>query len=113
MMRIHRPLLKQITTTLLAFASASAFAQTFPSKPVHILLPVTPGGLQDSFTRAIAPELGRRWGQPVIVENRPGANGAIATQLVARSAPDGYTILMTSSMQVSRSEEHTSELQSH
>jgi tripartite-type tricarboxylate transporter receptor subunit TctC len=92
---------------LLAFiasglASAPLFAQTtYPVKPVRVVLPVSPGGLQDSFTRAIVPELGRRWGQPVVVDNRAGANGAIATQFVARSPADGYTILMTSSMQVS------------
>ena len=59
------------------------------------------GGCRIGLARAMAPELGKRWGQTVLVENRAGANGRIATESVTRSAPDGYTILMGSSMQVS------------
>jgi tripartite-type tricarboxylate transporter receptor subunit TctC len=68
---------------------------------VRLVLPVPPGGVQDGLARAMAPELAKRWGQPLVVENRAGANGAIATEYVARAAPDGYTVLMGSSMQVS------------
>ena len=82
-------------------ASFAALGQSYPSKPVHIVLPVATGGIQDTLTRAIAPEIGKRWGQPAIVENRAGANGIIASEYVARSAPDGYTILMTSHIQLS------------
>ena len=94
-------LLLRVALCLVSAAVSAAAAQSFPSKPVRVVLPVTPGGLQDNFMRAIAPELGRRWGQAVIVENRPGANGAIATQAVARAEPDGYTILLSSSIQAS------------
>ena len=80
---------------------ALAAGQGYPAKPVHIVLPVSGGGIQDTLTRAMAPEMARRFGQPVIVENRAGANGIIASEYVARSAPDGYTILMTSYIQVS------------
>jgi tripartite-type tricarboxylate transporter receptor subunit TctC len=79
----------------------SAVAQPYPSKPVRLVLPVPPGGVQDTLARAMAPELAKRWGQPLVIENRSGANGAIATEHIARSAPDGYSILMASSMQVS------------
>jgi tripartite-type tricarboxylate transporter receptor subunit TctC len=95
------------TARALAFAvsagiAAPGFAQTaYPAKPVRLVLPVTAGGLQDTLARALAPEFARRWGQTLLVENRAGANGAIATQLVARSPADGYTILMSSSMQAS------------
>lgn len=81
--------------------SFAAFGQSYPSKPVHIVLPVATGGIQDTLTRAIAPEIGKRWGQPAVVENRAGANGIIASEYVARSAPDGYTVLMTSHIQLS------------
>jgi tripartite-type tricarboxylate transporter receptor subunit TctC len=87
---------------LLALAAPPLLAQTaYPARPVRLVLPVTPGGLQDTLARALAPEFTKRWGQTLVVENRAGANGAIATQFVARSPADGYTILMSSVMQVS------------
>lgn len=79
----------------------AAIAQGYPSKPVRIVLPVATGGIQDTLTRALAPEIGKRWGQPALVENKAGANGIIASEYVARSTPDGYTILMTSHIQLS------------
>ncbi len=87
---------------LLALAAPPLLAQTaYPARPVRLVLPVTPGGLQDTLARALAPEFTKRWGQTLVVENRAGANGAIATQFVARAPADGYTILMSSVMQVS------------
>jgi tripartite-type tricarboxylate transporter receptor subunit TctC len=86
---------------LMGLAPIPVLAQTYPSKPVRIVLPVPAGGIQDGLARAMAPELSAKWGQPVLVENRAGANGLIATEFVARAAPDGYTILMGSSQQVS------------
>src|ERR1035437_9668777 len=96
-----RTVLIRCFALLVQAASFAALAQSYPSKPVHIVLPVATGGIQDTLTRAIAPEIGKRWGQPAVVENRAGAYGIIASEYVARSAPDGYTILMTSHIQLS------------
>ncbi|MFA5632307.1 MAG: tripartite tricarboxylate transporter substrate binding protein [Porticoccaceae bacterium] len=68
---------------------------SFPSKPVRFIIPTAPGGNMDVLARLIADKLGQSWGQPVIVESRPGANTILATTAVARSAADGYTALFT------------------
>jgi len=81
---------------LAAFAAGSAFAQSFPSKPVHVIVPFPPGGGADALARIMGPHLTKIWGQPVIVENRPGASGHIGADFVANSPPDGYTLLMSS-----------------
>ncbi|HEX6157798.1 MAG TPA: tripartite tricarboxylate transporter substrate binding protein [Burkholderiales bacterium] len=80
---------------LLAAACAPAQAQGWPSKPVRIVVAYPPGGGIDVMARQIADKLTGAWGQPVVVENRPGANTIVATDLVAKSAADGYTVLMT------------------
>ena len=90
-----------MTIAFFALCSFEAVAQPYPVRPVHIVLPVPPGGLQDSLARAMAPELMRIWSRPVIVENRSGANGIIAGDTVAKSAPDGHTLLMVSVIQLS------------
>ncbi len=72
---------------------ASALAQTFPAKPIRILVPTIAGSAPDVRVRQIAPKLSDAVGQPVIVDNRPGANGTIASQLAARAVPDGHTLL--------------------
>lgn len=77
-----------------AALGAPAQAQTFPSKPVRIVVPFPAGGTTDIVARLIGVELQKMWGQPVIVENRAGAGGAIGTEAVAKSPPDGYTLLM-------------------
>jgi tripartite-type tricarboxylate transporter receptor subunit TctC len=76
------------------FASTSLHAQTYPSKPVRFLVGFPPGGANDIVTRLLAQKLTETMGQTFIVENRGGANTAIATELLARAAPDGYTILL-------------------
>jgi tripartite-type tricarboxylate transporter receptor subunit TctC len=75
------------------FAS-SAHAQTFPNKPVKLVVPVPPGGGTDFLARLYAQKLGEIWKTPVIVENRPGADTIIASELVAKAKPDGYTLLV-------------------
>jgi tripartite-type tricarboxylate transporter receptor subunit TctC len=77
-----------------ALASAAVFPQEYPAKPVRIIVPFSPGGVTDNSARVIADPLGTRLGQQVIIENRPGASGNIGTQLVAQSAPDGYTLVL-------------------
>src|SRR2546427_10249562 len=75
--------------------TASAAAQEFPSKPVHLVVPFPPGGPLDISGRLIGKELQDRWGQPVIVENKPGST--IGPEYVVKSAPDGYTLMIISS----------------
>ena len=75
--------------------AAGALAQGFPSKPVRVVVPFPPGSGLDTMARLVSPKLSDSLGQPVIVENRAGANGMIGSEQVARSAPDGYTILAT------------------
>jgi tripartite-type tricarboxylate transporter receptor subunit TctC len=69
-------------------------AQNYPTKPVRIVVVSTPGGSVDTLARAIAPRLASKWNQQVLVDNRPGAGGAIAAELVAKAPPDGYTLMM-------------------
>jgi tripartite-type tricarboxylate transporter receptor subunit TctC len=81
-----------------AFAAAgTASAEPFPSKPVHILVPYPAGGGVDVLTRTLADVVSKQWGQSIVVENRPGAGGVIASQAVATSPPDGYNLIMVAS----------------
>ena len=70
-------------------------AQPYPSRVVKLIVPQTPGGATDVFARKIGQLLGEKWGQPVVIENRAGAGGVVGTDVVAKSAPDGYTLLVT------------------
>ncbi|MFO1361814.1 MAG: tripartite tricarboxylate transporter substrate binding protein [Burkholderiales bacterium] len=79
----------------LALAAPHALAQAFPTKPLRILVPFPPGGGTDVAARALGEHLQKELGQPVVVENRPGGNSIIATEAVARAAPDGHTLLLT------------------
>ena len=81
---------------LAALAASMVFAQDFPTRPIKIVVPFSPGGAVDGPTRVIAQELSKRVGQGVIVENRPGAGATIGADVVAKSAPDGYTLLLAS-----------------
>jgi tripartite-type tricarboxylate transporter receptor subunit TctC len=75
------------------FVAANSWAQTYPAKPVRIIVPLVPGGNQDIVARAVAEELSKGLGQQVIVENRPGQSAIIGTQFVKAAPPDGYTLL--------------------
>jgi tripartite-type tricarboxylate transporter receptor subunit TctC len=77
-----------------AAVAPSASAQTFPSKPITIIVPASPGGVTDALGRALAQRFTEAWGQQVVVENRPGANNQIAAEYVAKSPPDGHTLLI-------------------
>lgn len=78
-------------TFVLAVLPAAA---QYPAKPVRVVVPMQAGSVTDAITRIISPRLAQTLGQPLIIENKPGADGAIAGEFVARSAPDGYTLLM-------------------
>ncbi|MBK6470862.1 MAG: tripartite tricarboxylate transporter substrate binding protein [Betaproteobacteria bacterium] len=94
MMRNARATLAQTFAVLLAaFAATSAFGQPWPSKPLRLVVPLGAGGNADAVARAVAQGLSDQLGQPVVVENRPGAAGNIGMEHVARAAADGYTIL--------------------
>jgi tripartite-type tricarboxylate transporter receptor subunit TctC len=88
--------MKQILSILLlVFAAAHSHAQTaFPTGPVRIVVPYPPGAITDTLPRMIAEKLREEWGQPVVIDNRPGAGGRIATEFVAKSAPDGHTLIV-------------------
>ena len=88
--------MRKLIAILLAAVSTTALAQGFPNKPVKIIVPFAPGGNVDVTARLIAPALQEALGQPVVVENKPGAAGTIGADFVVRSAPDGYTLLMGS-----------------
>jgi tripartite-type tricarboxylate transporter receptor subunit TctC len=81
---------------LLVFVSASAFAQ-YPSRPVRVVVPYPPGGGADFVARLVTPKMSEGLGQPIVIENRPGAAGNIGADQVAKSAPDGYTLLFHTS----------------
>ena len=88
--------LTAIAAAALALAApAIVRAQAFPSKPVKLVVPQTPGGASDALARIVGQKLSERWGQPVVIENKAGAGGNLGTDFVAKSPADGYTLLMS------------------
>src|SRR6185503_5800183 len=73
----------------------SASAQPYPSRPITLVVPYTPGTGIDIIARTVGPKISERWGQPVVVDNKPGASGNIGAALVAKAPPDGYTLMVT------------------
>ena len=88
--------MKLLLAALLTCASFSATAQAFPSKPIRIIVPFTPGSATDTMARPVADKLSAALGQPFLVENRPGAGGTIGIAALAKSPPDGYTLAVVS-----------------
>jgi tripartite-type tricarboxylate transporter receptor subunit TctC len=86
--------LVSVIVALVVLCAASAQAQNYPAKPIHILVPYAPGGITDIAARIVGAKLTEAWGQQVVVENKPGGNGFIAMTAGAKAAPDGYTMTM-------------------
>jgi tripartite-type tricarboxylate transporter receptor subunit TctC len=88
-------LLAALVLLCASLSSAAAQEQTYPSKPIRIVVSSAPGGMTDTLARTLGQRLSTSWGQHVVVENKPGANNQIGTEYVAKSAPDGHTLLLT------------------
>ena len=96
--RFLRP--SRVAPALLLFLCAAAAWALYPSRPIRLFVPNPPGGATDTIARVVAPRLGEALGQPVVVENRPGSNGNLSSELAARAAPDGYTLLLGQDSQI-------------
>ena len=86
--------LMSIAAALMTFVATAAFAQQYPSRPIKVLVTIPPGGAPDIAARLLAQKMSESLGQPVLVENRTGANGNVAADIVAKAAPDGYTLMV-------------------
>ena len=86
-----------IVATVIASLGSAFAATTYPNRVIHIIVPFPPGGLNDNVARIIQPSLQEELGQPIVIENRAGASGIVGTAAVAKSAPDGYTLLIVAS----------------
>ena len=91
----RRQTLQALGASLLPLPLIAAAQAAFPNKPVRIIVPQTPGGASDALARIVGQKLSERWGQPVVIENRPGAGGNIGMDAVAKAPGDGHTLLMS------------------
>ena len=89
-----------VIAMLLATPAAGFAAQSYPERPVRIVVPVPAGGGVDNMARIVGRHFNAKWGQPFVVDNRPGAGGSLGAGIVARAAPDGYTLMVSSSSYV-------------
>jgi len=80
---------------LLSLAATTVFAQTYPTKPIRLVVPFSPGGASDLTARTVAQKMSEQMGQTIVVDNKPGANGVLGMDIVAKAPPDGYTLLLT------------------
>src|SRR6266852_1763531 len=96
---LNRARTSTVAALLVTLFATAAFAQ-YPSRPIRLLVPNPPSGASDTIARVVAPRLGEALGQPVVVENRPGSNGNLSSELAARAAPDGYTIFLGQDSQI-------------
>lgn len=96
----RRCLAAALAVSALGLFGGTAFAQTYPTKPIRLIVGFPPGGGTDILARALAMELSKSFGQSVVIDNRGGANGVIGTQELAKSAPDGHTLMLTISSHV-------------
>jgi tripartite-type tricarboxylate transporter receptor subunit TctC len=87
-------MLRHCAWALLALTATAALAQSYPTRPVKLVIPSAPGGTSDLVGRTIAGKLGEYLGQPIVIDNRPGAGETVGTEAVAKAAPDGYTLLL-------------------
>jgi tripartite-type tricarboxylate transporter receptor subunit TctC len=87
-------MMRWAVASLLALATALASAQAYPTRPIRILVPSTPGGSVDTLARMVSRHLSEKWNQQVVVDNRAGAGGVIAAELAAKASPDGHTLIM-------------------
>ena len=92
-----RPWIATVATVVLASAGTALAQSSFPDRPVHIYVPYPAGGGVDILTRTLGDVVSKQWGQPVVVDNRPGAGGLVASQALVQSQPDGYTLIMVAS----------------
>src|SRR5690349_1449862 len=86
---------RALIATAVSLAAGAVAAEAYPAKPVHMVVPFAAGGVVDTTARLLAPRLSEDLGQPLVIDDRPGAGGNIAADFVAKSAPDGYTVLIT------------------
>src|SRR5215207_10749976 len=93
-----RDLFGTFTAAILMIAALASSAWSFPDRPVRIIVPYAPGGGNDALARVLGQKLEEQWGKPVVVENKSGGNTIIATEFTAKQPPDGYIILMVSTV---------------
>jgi tripartite-type tricarboxylate transporter receptor subunit TctC len=97
MQEVYMPRFRCALACVCLLAAMPVRAENYPAKPVRLIVPFPAGGFSDVLARVIGQKFSESTGQPVVVENRPGASGNIGAEAVARAAPDGYTLLITSS----------------